>query len=151
MRGSARKNLLAIVAGAVLAAGPLLAFNYWLNRLIDRQGQEEIDTSASRAISLAEARVNSVTEALDALATQGVEACRPSQIEAMRYAAFDAIPIKELSIVASDGQTLCTHLGLPIGQRKILSSEPLNDAGCCACGVATATRSRSARRSAPSR
>ncbi|MGH6789026.1 MAG: EAL domain-containing protein [Pseudolabrys sp.] len=116
-----------MVAGAVLAAGPLLAFNYWLNGLIDRQGQEEIDTSASRAISLAETRVNSVTETLDALAAHGADACRPTQIEAMRYAVFETIPIKELSVVAPDGQILCTHLGLQLGQRKVLSSEPMTD------------------------
>ena len=43
----------------------------------------------------------------------------------MRHAAFDAMPIKEIAVVGPDGQTLCTHLGLPLGQRKVVASEPL--------------------------
>ena len=43
----------------------------------------------------------------------------------MRRAAFDTTPVKEIAVVAPDGQTLCTHLGLPLGQRKVVSSEPL--------------------------
>ena len=43
----------------------------------------------------------------------------------MRQTAFDTYPVKEIAVVAPDGQTLCTHLGLPLGQRKVLASEPL--------------------------
>ena len=43
----------------------------------------------------------------------------------MRQAAFDTMPIKEIAVVGPDGQTLCTHLGLPLGQRKVVASEPL--------------------------
>ena len=35
------------------------------------------------------------------------------------------IPVKELSIVAADGRTLCTDVGNQPEQRKIVSSEPL--------------------------
>ena len=37
----------------------------------------------------------------------------------MRQADFDTMPIKEVAIVGPDGQTLCTDLGLPLGQRKV--------------------------------
>ena len=46
-----------MVAGAVLAGAPLLAFDYWLARLIERQSVEDVTTSAKRAIALAETRV----------------------------------------------------------------------------------------------
>ena len=48
-----RNNLIAIVAGVVLAGAPLIAFNFWLGRLVDTQGGEQISIAAKRAVSLA--------------------------------------------------------------------------------------------------
>src|ERR1700693_4707004 len=84
VRGFSRKNLVAIALGVVLAGAPLLAFNYWLSGLIERQGQDEVGTSAKRAIMLAETRVSHVIAALDDLAARGVDSCRPANIESMR-------------------------------------------------------------------
>jgi len=125
VRALTRRNIIAIVAGALLAGAPLVAFDFWLGGLIDRQGQEEVDTSAKRAIALAESRVTQVIATLDGLAARGVDSCRPEDVEAMRQAAFDTMPVKEIGVVGPDGQTLCTDLGLPLGQRKLVSSEPL--------------------------
>ncbi|HEX3710952.1 MAG TPA: EAL domain-containing protein [Pseudolabrys sp.] len=124
-RAFTRRNIVAIAVGVLLAGVPLVAFDFWLSGLIDRQGQEEVNTSARRAIALAESRVAQAIETLDALAAHGVDSCRPSQIETMRRAAFDTIPIKEIAVVAGDGQTQCTNLGLPLGLRTVISSEPL--------------------------
>ena len=41
----------------------------------------------------------------------------------MRYAAFSTIPVKEVSVVGPDAETLCTDLGLPLGERRMISSE----------------------------
>jgi sensor c-di-GMP phosphodiesterase-like protein len=125
VRAFTRRNIVAIAVGVLLTSAPLVAFDFWLGGLIDHQGQEEVDTSAKRAIGLAESRVTQAIETLDALAAHGVDSCRPSQIEAMRRAVFDTIPLKEIAVVAADGQTQCTNLGLPLGQRKVMSSEPL--------------------------
>ena len=125
VRALTRRNIVAIVAGVLLAGAPLVAFDFWLGGLIDRQGQEEVDTSAKRAIALAESRVTQVIATLDGLAARGVDSCRPSDVEAMRQAAFDTMPVKEIAVIGPDGQTLCTHLGLPLGQRKMVASEPL--------------------------
>ena len=125
VRALTRKNIVAIAVGVLLAGAPLAAFNFWLGGLIDRQGQEEVDTSAKRAIALAESRVTQVIAMLDGLAARGVDSCRPGDVEALRQAAFDTMPVKEISVVGPDGQTLCTHLGLPLGERKLVSSEPL--------------------------
>ncbi len=125
VRELTRKNIFAVFVGVFIAGTPVLAFDLWLSGLIDRQGQEEVDTSAKRAISLAEFRVTQVIGTLDDLAKRGVNSCEPGNIEAMRQANFDAAPIKEVAIIGPDGQTLCTDLGLPLGNRKLVASEPL--------------------------
>jgi sensor c-di-GMP phosphodiesterase-like protein len=129
VRAFTRKNIIAIVAGLLLAGAPLLAFNLWIDGLIDRQGQEEVDTSVRRAIALAETRASQVIAALDGLAARGVDSCQPDDLAAMRQAAFDTLPIKEIAVIGPGGQTLCTDLGLPSGQRKVIWSEPVSGAG----------------------
>ncbi|HEY7231744.1 MAG TPA: CSS-motif domain-containing protein, partial [Pseudolabrys sp.] len=124
-RAVTRQSLFAIVVGAVLAGGPFTAFNLWLDNLIERQGESEVGTAAKRAIALAEARVSDAVNALDALAKGGVGSCDESNMQAMRYAAFATIPVKEIAIIGPDGTTLCNHLGLPPGERNVISSEPL--------------------------
>jgi len=125
VRAVSRRNIFAIIVGVFLAGTPLIAFNFWLESLIDRQGEAEVGTSAKRAIALAETRVKDTVGTLEALTTGGIDSCGPPQIEAMRYAAFNTIPVKEISVVGPDGETLCTHLGLPLGERVMLSSELL--------------------------
>jgi sensor c-di-GMP phosphodiesterase-like protein len=125
VRAFTRRNIFAVAAGVVLAVAPLIAFNFWLDDLIEKQGEAEVGTSARRAIALAEARVKDAVGALDGLTRRGVDSCEPSQIEAMRYAAFHTIPVKEISVVGPDAETLCTHLGLPLGERIMISSELL--------------------------
>ena len=125
VRAVSRRNIFAIVVGAVLAGGPLIAFNFWLDNLIERQGETEVTTAARRAIALAEARLSEAVATLDHLAKQGVNSCGPDHMEAMRYAAFDTVPVKEIAVVDPNGQTLCNHLGLPPGNRTLISSEPL--------------------------
>jgi len=125
VRAITRRNVFAIVVGTVVAGAPMFAFNFWLEGLIDRQGEAEVGTAAKRAIALAEARVRDAVAALDGLVARGVNACEPHQVEAMRYAAFSTIPVKEIAIVGPDAETLCTDLGLPLGERAMLSSELL--------------------------
>jgi sensor c-di-GMP phosphodiesterase-like protein len=125
VRALTRRNIVAIVVGVLLAGVPVIAFDSWLGGLINRQGQEEVDTSAKRAIALAESRVTQVIAALDGLAARGVDSCRPGDVEALRQTSFDTIPVKEVAVLDAGGQTLCTHLGLPLGHRKMISSEPL--------------------------
>ncbi len=114
---------MAIVAGVLLAGSPVAAFNLWLNGLVERQGQEEVDLSVQRTIALAESRIIRVMATLDGLAERGVDSCRPVNLEAMRQATFATISVKEISIVAADGRTLCTEFGAPFDQRKLVSSE----------------------------
>ncbi|MGI8527728.1 MAG: hypothetical protein ACR2K5_16460 [Pseudolabrys sp.] len=64
---------------------------------------------------------------------RGVGSCAPSDLEAMRHAAFVTVPLKEVGIVGRDGQTLCTHLGLPLGE--LLASEKIAGADSLAIEV----------------
>ena len=84
--------------------------------MIDRQGEIDVGTAAKRAIALAEARVRDTIGTLDHLAGRRVNSCDPAQVEAMRFAAFSTIPVKEVSVVGPDAETLCTDLG-----RKLFS------------------------------
>ena len=52
MRAVSRRNIIAVVVGGLLAGIPLFAFNYWLEGLIDRQGEVEVGPAAKRAIAL---------------------------------------------------------------------------------------------------
>jgi sensor c-di-GMP phosphodiesterase-like protein len=88
-----------------------------------------VSTAARRAIALAEARVRDAIGTLDTLAVAGVSSCDQQDMEAMRRAAFSTIPVKEIAVIGPDGKTLCNHLGLPPGEREVVSSEPLVGAG----------------------
>jgi sensor c-di-GMP phosphodiesterase-like protein len=125
VRELTRKKIFAIFVGVFFAGAPVLALDLWLSGLINRQGQEEVETSAKRAIALAEYRVTQVIGTLDDLAQRGVNGCEPGDIDAMRQANFDAAPIKEVALIGPDGRTLCTDLGLPVDKRKLVSTEPL--------------------------
>ena len=106
LRAVSRKNLLAIFAGVLIAGVPLIAFNIWLGSLIERQGQDEADTSARRAISVAESRVGQVVRTLDDLAAVGVDSCRSEDVTLLRRAAFATTPIKEIAVLDPNGQTV---------------------------------------------
>jgi sensor c-di-GMP phosphodiesterase-like protein len=124
-----QKIMGSIVAGVVLAGAPMLAFNAWLNHFIEQQGHAQVDQIAKRALALAEQRATQVVETLASLARRGVASCDPADLEALRKANFSTPPIKELSIVDPSGHTLCTDLGIPIGIRKVMFSQPLTRNG----------------------
>jgi sensor c-di-GMP phosphodiesterase-like protein len=120
-----RKHTIAIVLGAVLAGAPLLVFDYWLARQIERQTLDDVTTSAKRAISLAESRVAQAIGAVDSLAASGAVSCDEAHLDAMRRAVFVTAPLKEIAVVDAQGKTLCTQFGPVIGRRDVVSSEPL--------------------------
>ncbi len=142
VRAFTRQHIVAIAVGVLVAGTPLIAFNFWLSGVIERQGQAETDSAARRMISLSESRVGEVVRALDQLAAAGVAGCEPANAGAMQRAVFVTPPIKELAIVGSDGRTLCSHLNIAqtatadIGNadaadrnlvdHRVLSSEPLD-------------------------
>ncbi|MDO9411181.1 MAG: EAL domain-containing protein [Pseudolabrys sp.] len=130
VRAFTRQHIVAIAVGVLVAGTPLIAFNFWLSGVIDRQGQVETDAAAKRMISLGESRIGEVMRALDDLAARGVKACDPVNAEAMQRAAFVTTPIKEVAIVGPEGRTLCSHFNLsPAGAKASLSEAAVLDAG----------------------
>jgi sensor c-di-GMP phosphodiesterase-like protein len=111
----------AIVAGAILAGAPVAAISYWSTQYVGAQGQEEVQLAAKRAMMLAEVRISRVIAGLTDLTDRGIASCSPEHVEAMHRTAFAITPIKELAVVGSEGQTLCTNLGIPIGRREVVS------------------------------
>ena len=138
VRAFTRQHIVAIAIGVLVAGAPLIAFNFWLSGVIDRQGQAETESAARRMIALGESRVGEVVRALDDLALRGVTACVPANSEAMQSAAFLTAPIKQVAIIGPDGKTLCTHFnvtlaaagaaiatGIDSAQRRVVTSAPL--------------------------
>jgi sensor c-di-GMP phosphodiesterase-like protein len=119
------KKLLAIIAGIVIAGLPMVVFHYWLDDLVERQGSEEVLMSARRTVSLAESRITKVAATLNDLAGQAIDSCEIANLDALRRASFASIPIKELSILGPDGQTLCTDLGVELGERHVIASQSM--------------------------
>jgi sensor c-di-GMP phosphodiesterase-like protein len=124
-----RKAILAVVFGVALAGVPMAAFNLWLGHFIEQQGQQEVASVAKRSLAMADARVARIVTSLNELKERGVDSCGPSQVDALRRANFSTTPAKELSIVDATGQTLCSDLGVPLGARTIVSSQPLTADG----------------------
>jgi sensor c-di-GMP phosphodiesterase-like protein len=114
-----------MAAGAILAGGPLIAFDYWVSRLIERQSVEDVDASAKRAVALADARVTQVITALDSLAARGGASCSPESTVLMRRTVFETVPIKGIAVIGPDGEIMCTNGGKPVGTRKALIVEAL--------------------------
>ncbi|HTS42648.1 MAG TPA: EAL domain-containing protein [Xanthobacteraceae bacterium] len=116
---------MAIVAGVLLLGLPSAVFNYRLNGAVERQSQEEMGLAARRTIALAESRIGRAISILDDLAARGVNSCDQAHLDALRQATFATTPVKELSVVAPDGSTLCSDLGGVLEQREVISSEPI--------------------------
>ena len=120
------KKLLAIVVGVLLVGGPVLALKLWLDTLVEHHAQEEVNLSARRTVALIESRLAKAAATLDELLARGANECTPSNLEILRTAAFANSSVKEISVLAADGQTLCTDVGGPFEPRRVISSEPLS-------------------------
>src|SRR5262249_18264831 len=118
-------KIVGVVAGVAAACAPMAAFNYWLDSWVDQQGQEEGNQSVRRALWLVEARIGPVVAAFDQLSSRGIDSCRPGNLEMMRQTVFVNPPVKEISIVDANGQTLCTDVGVAFGPRQLISTRPI--------------------------
>src|SRR5436190_7742128 len=101
---------------------PAAAVHTWLSHYIEQEGINELNISAKRVIALTETRLGRVIESLDDLAARGVRSCTDADRDAMNEMSFRVIPVKEVSIVDSDGGTVCTNLALPFGERQVISA-----------------------------
>jgi sensor c-di-GMP phosphodiesterase-like protein len=129
VRSSTRKKVFAALAGIVLAGAPMLGFYYWLQGAIERRGLEEVEFSVRRSIALAENRLDLALAGLDDLSRREIVSCRGTHIDSLRQVTFAVLPIKELSIVAADGKTLCSDGGLSLNDRTVLTAQRATPAG----------------------
>ena len=79
-----KREVLAVVIGVALAGVPMMAFDLWLQSLIERTGREQVAEVAHRSLAMAEGRLSRVIDALAELAGRGVDSCRPGHVEALR-------------------------------------------------------------------
>ncbi len=166
MRAVSRKNVIAVIAGVLLAGAPLLAFDFWLGGLRDRQGQEEVDTSAKRAIALAESRVTKVVATLD-----GSGGARRRQLSAERHRGDAASRLRqhsgrERSPFSAPTGRRCAPISAcrsasascsrrsrspgPTGTRSTSSSSKVASAWCGSAARSASVRTRSRRWCRPS-
>src|SRR5690349_24668097 len=109
-----RRNLLAMIAGTLLAGVPLIAFNVWLAGQVDRQAQWQLTIASRRAVALAETRIETAIETVDKVAASSTgTACTPALIQNLRRAAFEAAPVKQVGLLAADGHAICSEPELP--------------------------------------
>jgi sensor c-di-GMP phosphodiesterase-like protein len=110
---------LAAVLGILVAAGPVLWFSAWLQQ----QGEAEV-SAASWTIGNTEVQIDRAVAVLGDLAQAGVESCGPSEVDRLRRSLLTAGPVKELSVVDPNGETLCSDSGSPIVPRTLIASVP---------------------------
>src|SRR6185369_16561266 len=94
---------LAIAAGVIAAGVPMLTFNSWIRS----QGEDEAAVTAVWALGYAETRIGQAVAAVKDAATKA-DVCKPPQIEAMRRTVLTTGPVKELMLIAQNGQIACT-------------------------------------------
>ncbi len=122
-----RQKVVAVLAGVLVAGAGLFAFNFGVKQFVARQGYEELQILAERKLALSEDRLNRLIEIMNDLQRRGIGTCRASHMQMLRQTALSVPVIKEIALVAADGQTDCTTLGPPGGQRTVLSSHPISD------------------------
>ena len=121
MAAPKHRKLAAILIGMTLAAASSAGVHYWVSDYVERQGVAELTISAKRAVALTEARLDRAIEALEELAQRNVRTCLDADRDTMHEVSFRSVPVKEVSIVGTDGRTQCTNLRLPLGQRQVIS------------------------------
>src|SRR5262245_41871116 len=109
--GPGINKLCAAAAGIVLASAFILSSHALLDRYVERQSRQEVELTARRGIGLAESRIRRTIVALTDLAHNGIQSCDSLGQRALNATLLRVTPVKELSVIGPDGETLCTNLG----------------------------------------
>ena len=116
------RKLGANLVGLALSVAAAGAAYFTVEVYFETQAVGELTITARRVIALTEARVDQVTEALEELAQRQVRSCADADRAAMNEVSLRVVPVKEVAIVGSDGQTRCTNLAIPFDHRQVLSA-----------------------------
>ena len=111
-------KIVAVVLGILVAGAPVILFNVWLKK----QGDDEATITAAWALGSTEMRLGQSIAALQDLSARGVDSCKPAHLEAMRQAALLTGPIKQVMLIASNGDALCTDTSGPVVRQEVLTS-----------------------------
>jgi sensor c-di-GMP phosphodiesterase-like protein len=111
-------KIVAVLFGILVAGAPIILFNAWLNK----QGDDETAMTAAWALASTEIRVGQSIAALQELSARGVDSCKPAHVEAMRQAALLTGPIKQVMLIAPNGDTPCTDTSGPAARLEVLTS-----------------------------
>jgi sensor c-di-GMP phosphodiesterase-like protein len=123
-----QRLLIAVGAGIVLAGVPVLLLQVAVDYRIEQQGREEVESTARRGMALVETRIRRVVAELGALDRSGIGGCSAAERNALNTTAFETMPIKEVAVLDPGGETLCTNHGLALGERQVLSRQPVAEA-----------------------
>jgi sensor c-di-GMP phosphodiesterase-like protein len=116
-------KVVAAVLGILIAGAPVVLFNGWLNK----QGDAEVAITSAWALESSETRLGQAIAALQDLSARGVDSCRPSHVEAMRQAELLTGPIKQVMLLASNGEVMCTDPGAIVLRQEVLTSTATTD------------------------
>ncbi len=78
--------------------------------------------TAAWALGSTEIRLGQSIAALQDLSARGVDSCKPAHVEAMRQAALLTGPIKQVMLIAPNGDTLCTDTSGLAARQEVLTS-----------------------------
>src|SRR5205823_5459943 len=101
------KLIAAALVGVLATAAPVLLFNSWLKS----QGDDETAVTANWIVASAERQIGQTIALLNDVTARGLDTCRPAHIEMMRQLVLVSGLIKEVTLIASNGQMLCADTG----------------------------------------
>jgi sensor c-di-GMP phosphodiesterase-like protein len=117
-------KIVAAVLGTLIAGTPVVLFNAWLNK----QEDAEVAITSAWALESSEMRLGQAITALQELSARGVDSCKASHIDAMRQAALLTGPIKQVMLLASNGEVMCSDPGAVVLRQEVLTSAAIADA-----------------------
>jgi sensor c-di-GMP phosphodiesterase-like protein len=113
-------KLLAAMLGILVTAGAA----FWVAAWLQKQGGAAGSATANWTIGNIDGQIGRTVAVLDDLAQRGLDGCSEVGRDALRQAVVRAGPVKELSLVNSHGETLCTDRGGAIAPREVVSTAP---------------------------
>jgi EAL domain-containing protein (putative c-di-GMP-specific phosphodiesterase class I) len=118
-------KIVAAAFGILMAGTPIILFNAWLNK----QGDDEIAITSAWALDSSELRLGQAIAALQDLAARGIDSCRPGHVEVMHQTAILTGPIKQVMLLAANGEVLCPDTGGIAARHELLTSIAAADPG----------------------
>ena len=104
-------KIVAVVLGILIAGVPIVLFNVWLNR----QADDEAASTSAWALGSSEMRLGRRLRCFRNLPRGASTSCRPGHVEAMRQAALLTGPVKQIMLLGSNDEVLCTDPGAIVG------------------------------------